>query len=72
MNLRNPISKRFFADRLVLHSISVSGRYLALEDGVPEPDTVAGVAWLYVDEADGDLKVKFGDGHVATVAGDTP
>lgn len=47
------------------------GRYLALTDGVPEPDTVAGIAWLYVDQDDGDLKIKFGDGHTATLAVDS-
>ncbi len=47
------------------------GRYVALADGVPEPDTVAGIAWLYVDQDDGDLKVKFGDGHTATLAADS-
>lgn len=47
------------------------GRYLALVDGVPAPDTVAGIAWLYVDQADGDLKVKFGDGTVKVLSADT-
>lgn len=42
-----------------------------LTDGVTAPGTVAGVAQLYVDTSDGDLKVKFGDGTVATVAADT-
>jgi hypothetical protein len=47
------------------------GRYLALADGAPEPDTVAGVAWLYVDQATGDLTVKFGDGHKTVIAADS-
>lgn len=47
------------------------GRYLALVDGVPEPDAVAGVAWLYVDQADGDLKIKFGDGFIRTLGADS-
>jgi len=47
------------------------GRYLALVDGVPEPDTVAGVGWLYIDQADGDLKMKFGDGTVKVISADT-
>ena len=46
-------------------------RYTALVDGVPEPDTVAGVCWIYVDEDDGDLKAKFGDGTVKTITVDT-
>lgn len=47
------------------------GRYVALVDGVPEPDTVAGVTWLYVDQTTGDLTAKFGDGHKTTVAADS-
>lgn len=41
-----------------------------LVDGITEPGTVAGFAQLYVDAADGDLKVKFGDGVVKTLATD--
>jgi hypothetical protein len=47
------------------------GRYYALVDGVVEPDTVVGVAWLYIDQADGDLKMKFGDGTVKVISADT-
>lgn len=42
-----------------------------LKDGVTEPNTVAGYAILFVDTADGDLKVKFGDGTVKTIVVDT-
>jgi hypothetical protein len=35
---------------------------LSLKDGVTAPSTSAGEASIYVDTADGDLKVKFGDG----------
>ena len=44
---------------------------LGVTDGVAEPGTVTGVAQIYVDTADGDLKVKFGDGTVKTIATDT-
>ena len=44
---------------------------LYLTDGVTAPSTAAGWALLYVDTADGDLKVKFGDGTVKTIATDT-
>jgi len=37
-------------------------------DGVTAPSTVTGRAIIYVDSADGDLKVKFADGHTAVVA----
>ena len=46
-------------------------KYIALVDGVIEPDTLSGFAWLYIDLADGDLKVKFGDGTVTVIAADT-
>ena len=43
----------------------------ALTDGISAPATVSGLAQLYVDTSDGDLKVKFGDGTVKTIATDT-
>lgn len=42
-----------------------------LTDGVAAPATVSGAAFIYVDTADGDLKVKFGDGTVKTIVTDT-
>lgn len=44
---------------------------LNIADGVIAPATQAGRAIIYVDDADGDLKVKFGDGTVKTIATDT-
>lgn len=44
---------------------------IALTDGITAPATVSGVAQIYVDVADGDLKVKFGDGTVKTIVTDT-
>jgi hypothetical protein len=44
---------------------------LRLTDGVTAPTAVAGLAILYVDTADGDLKVVFGDGTVKTIVTDT-
>lgn len=44
---------------------------LGIRDGITAPGTVAGMAQLYVDTADGDLKVKFGDGTVKTIVLDT-
>lgn len=40
-------------------------------DGVTAPATVTGIAQMYVDSADGDLKVKFGDGVTKVIAADT-
>lgn len=45
--------------------------HLRLVDGVTAPSTVSGMAMLYVDSADGDLKIKFGDGTIKTIAVDT-
>lgn len=44
---------------------------LGIADGITAPATVAGMAQIYVDTADGDLKVKFGDGTVKTIVVDT-
>lgn len=44
---------------------------IALQDGITAPGTSSGAAIIYVDTADGDLKVKFGDGTVKTIATDT-
>ena len=46
-------------------------REMALIDGTSAPSTRAGYATIYVDSADGDLKVKFGDGTVKTIATDS-
>jgi hypothetical protein len=50
--------------------IAASGG-MSLIDGISAPSTSAGRAWIYVDTADGDLKVKFGDGVTKTLATDT-
>jgi hypothetical protein len=42
-----------------------------LSDGITAPGTETGYAILYVDTADGDLKIKFGDGTVKTIVTDT-
>lgn len=44
---------------------------MILKDGVSTPSTDSGQAKLYVDSADGDLKIIFGDGTVKTIATDT-
>jgi len=43
---------------------------VAVTDGITAPTEVSGFAIMYVDVADGDLKVKFSDGTVATIATD--
>lgn len=49
----------------------VKGNYLQAIDGISVPTTEAGVASIFVDSADGDLKIKFGDGTVKTIVTDT-
>lgn len=44
---------------------------MQIPDGITAPATTAGWASLYVDVADGDYKVKFGDGVVKTITVDT-
>jgi hypothetical protein len=50
--------------------VTVNGE-LAIVDGMTAPSATSGWAKIYVDSADGDLKVKFGDGTVKTLATDT-
>lgn len=42
-----------------------------LTDGITNPSALSGYAMIYVDSADGDLKVKFGDSVVKVLATDT-
>jgi hypothetical protein len=51
--------------------INTPNQTLELPDGITAPDTVTGKAVIYVDAADGDLKVKFSDGTVKTIVTDT-
>jgi hypothetical protein len=44
---------------------------LAIKDGVSGPSAVSGDAVIYVDSADGDLKIIFGDATVKTIVTDT-
>jgi hypothetical protein len=66
------------ANRLV--NISPSGqnalrvwqdRGVGIVDGVSTPATRSGWGIFYIDSADGDLKFKFGDGTIKTLATDT-
>jgi hypothetical protein len=52
-------------------TVSAKTPFLKLTDGISEPTTDPGRVILFVDSADGDLKVKFGDGTVKTIATDT-
>ena len=56
-----------------LSTMSMTGAFneMAIVDGITAPTTAAGKTFIYVDTADGDLKVKFGDGTVKTISTDT-
>jgi hypothetical protein len=44
---------------------------MALVDGITEPATVSGHAVIYIDSSDGDLKIKYSDGHIKTISNDS-
>ena len=44
---------------------------LVMVDGVTAPSAVVDLALIYVDITDGDLKIKFGNGFIATIAADS-
>lgn len=48
----------------------VAGDHFGLTDGITAPSTIAGLGQIYIDTADGDLKIKFGDGTVKTIVTD--
>ena len=73
--IRGSVAKGVTISRLavadVQASASVGTPFLALTDGIAAPSAQAGWAKIYVDTADGDLKVIFGDGVVKTIVVDT-
>jgi hypothetical protein len=46
-------------------------QYLDINDGITAPAAATGRARIYVDTADGDLKVIFADGTIKTISTDT-
>lgn len=43
----------------------------AIADGITAPSSATGLAKIYIDSADGDLKIIFSDGTVKTITTDT-
>lgn len=52
-------------------SLWVRDGAIAIRDGVTAPPATTGMVKFYVDAADGDLKVIFGDGTIKTLTADT-
>jgi parallel beta-helix repeat protein len=65
------VTFRYSIDAAAWYVVAVSQGIVGLPDAVTAPSTLAGVGTIYIDSADGDLKVKFGDGTVKTLATDT-
>lgn len=59
------------ADESTVNALEHLCQYLSLVDAISAPAAATGKARLYVDIADGDLKVKFADGVTKTIATDT-
>lgn len=55
----------------IAYMMLTSGGAFAIRDGITAPSAITDFASIYVDVADGDLKVKFADGTVKTIATDT-
>ena len=54
-----------------LDALRNASTQLIITDGITAPGATAGVAKIYVDTADGDLKVVFSDATVKTIVVDT-
>ncbi len=72
MQLQNLLFEYGFRlNRVYPKDATENANMFRLADGVSAPATVSGTAFIYVDQADGDLKVKFGDGFTAVLAADS-
>lgn len=49
----------------------VNGLIMAITDGITAPSATVGLAKIFVDTSDGDLKVIFGDGTTKLIVADT-
>lgn len=52
-------------------AVLLSGGAWVIRDGITAPATIPNYAAIYVDTADGDLKIKFGNGTVKTIVTDS-
>lgn len=63
--------RRFLQDELERISDATTSDTLELHDGVQIPEQLVDKATIYIDSADGDLKIKYSDGTVNTIVIDT-
>jgi len=66
-----PISGSYYYPVVQKPQSSLGGGNVQIVDGVPIPSASLGNAVIYVDSADGDLKIKFSDGTIKTIVVDT-
>ena len=64
------VTKRITRAQLAI-GMQADNQTLNIADGVTAPTAVIGRALIYVDSADGDLKIRFGDGTIKTIVTDT-
>lgn len=55
----------------ILNTAAIQYAHLDIADGVTAPTATVGRAKIYIDTADGDLKIIFGDGTIKTISVDT-
>ena len=67
-----PLSGSYYYPVVQKPTTSLGGGNVQLVDGIPAPVSAsAGSAVIYIDSADGDLKIRFADGTVKTIVVDT-
>ena len=69
--LKKIVSEHGHAINETLVAQEVGSNILFLRDGIDAPAAITGVAQIYIDIADGDLKIKFGDGFTRVLGADS-